>query len=301
MRLGLIWGETFNGLRRNFSMAISVILVTFVSLSFVGVAILMQMQIGAMKDYWYDKAQVAIYMCTVNDNCAGGEASQDSVDAVRSSLQSPELAVHIERFYFETREESYKRFQEQFKGTDIAGFITQDMTPQTFWVNLQDPNQSAVIIESFTGQTGVQSVVDQRSYLDGIFRVLNVASLSAIGVALIMLVAAVLLISTTIRLSVFSRRREIAIMRLVGASNRFIRIPFILEGVLAAFIGAVLSSITIYGLVSIFILGYLREQFPLINFIGLQQVTFLTVILLVAGVLLAASSAGVAIKRYLKV
>ncbi|MEG2778330.1 MAG: ABC transporter permease, partial [Aurantimicrobium sp.] len=64
MRFSLIWSEVANGLRRNFSMVVSVILVTFISLTFVGTAILLQMQIGQMKNYWYDKAQVAVYLCT---------------------------------------------------------------------------------------------------------------------------------------------------------------------------------------------------------------------------------------------
>ncbi|HPU04326.1 MAG TPA: ABC transporter permease, partial [Rhodoglobus sp.] len=85
MRFGLILGEVANGLRRNVSMVISVVLVTFISLTFVGTAILLQMQIGQMKGYWYDKAQVAIYLCTEVDttgNCAQAEATQDQIDAV---------------------------------------------------------------------------------------------------------------------------------------------------------------------------------------------------------------------------
>ncbi len=99
-----------------------------------------------------------------------------------------------------------------------------------------------MLTETLAGSAGVQSVVDQRSYLDQIFNILGAASATALVVAVVMLVAAVLLIATTIRLSAFSRRREIGIMRLVGASNRFIQTPFIIEGVLAALIGALLAA-----------------------------------------------------------
>ncbi len=99
-----------------------------------------------------------------------------------------------------------------------------------------------MLSETLSSLAGVQSVVDQRTYLDQIFQILNAASYTAIGIAALMLVAAALLIATTIRLSAFSRRRELGIMRLVGASNRFIQTPFVLEGVFAALIGSVLAA-----------------------------------------------------------
>ena len=301
MRFGLIWSEVGNGLRRNLSMVVSVILVTFISLTFVGTAVLLQMQIGQMKTYWYDRAQVAVYMCTETDACPGGAATAQSIEAVKKQLESPELAPYIQKFYFQDQQQGYEQFKQQFKGNQIADFVTPDMIPQTFWVNLKDPNQSAVLTETLSGSAGVQSVVDQRSYLDQIFSILNAASYTAIGIAALMLVAAVLLIATTIRLSAFSRRREIGIMRLVGASNRFIQTPFIIEGVIAALIGSILASVVIALGVQFFVRGYLSERIQSINFVGMEQAWLVIPILVVIGVVLAAASANFAIKRYLKV
>ena len=109
MRLGLILGEVGNGLRRNVSMVISVILVTFISLTFVGAAILLQMQIGQMKGYWYDRAQVAVYMCTSLDttgNCTQSEATQDQIDAVEAKLKSDALTPYIKTFEYENHEQA---------------------------------------------------------------------------------------------------------------------------------------------------------------------------------------------------
>ncbi|MFP3464900.1 permease-like cell division protein FtsX [Leifsonia sp. SIMBA_070] len=301
MRFGLIWSEVGNGLRRNLSMVVSVILVTFISLTFVGTAVLLQMQIGQMKTYWYDRAQVAVYMCTQTDNCAGGAATDQSIEAVKKQLESPELSPYIQKFYFQDQKQGYDQFKQQFKGNQIADFVTPDMIPQTFWVNLKDPNNSAVLTETLSGSAGVQSVVDQRSYLDQIFSILNAASYTAIGIAALMLVAAVLLIATTIRLSAFSRRREIGIMRLVGASNRFIQTPFIIEGVIAALIGSVLASVVIAVGVQFFVRGYLSDRIQSINFVGMEQAWLVIPILVVIGIVLAAASANFAIKRYLKV
>jgi cell division transport system permease protein len=301
MRFGLIWSEAGNGLRRNLSMVVSVILVTFISLTFVGTAVLMQMQIGKMKSYWYDRAQVAVYMCVEADGCEGGAANEQSIATVKAQLESPELSQYIQKYYYLDQKQAYTQFKEQFKGNQISDFVTPEMIPPTFWVNLKDPTQSAVLTETLSGTAGVGSVVDQRSYLEPIFSILNAASYTAVGIAALMLVAAVLLIATTIRLSAFSRRRELGIMRLVGASNRFIQTPFILEGVFAALIGSILSAVSVWAVVRFFVQGYLSERIPSISFVTDQDSLLVAPILLVIGIVLAAISANFAISRYLKV
>jgi cell division transport system permease protein len=305
VRLGLVLGEVGSGLRRNVSMVISVVLVTFISLTFVGAAILLQMQIGQMKGYWYDRAQVAVYLCTDVDttgNCTQAAATQEQIDAVGAQLDSDALAAYIERFEFENHEQAYENFQEQFSDSPIATFVTPETLNESFRVNLIDPTDADILIESLSGAPGVQNVEDQRGYLDQIFAVLNAASYTAIGVAGLMLVAAVLLIATTIRLSAFSRRRELGIMRLVGASNRFIQTPFILEGVFAALIGSVLAGGAILAIEQFFVQGYLSETLgATTTLVTLNDAMLVVPILIVVGAVLAAASAGVAISRYLKV
>ena len=303
MRLGLVMSEVGQGLRRNASMVVSVVLVTFVSLTFVGAAILLQMQIGQMKGYWYERAQVAVYMC--NDivtaaNCTGA-ATKEQVAAVDAQLTSDVLGPLIDKVEFESQEQAYENFLAQFEGNAIADFVSPDMLNQTFWVNLKDPTQSDVLSEALAGYAGVEDVQDLRGYLDPILSALNAASYAAIGVAGLMLVAAVLLIATTIRLSAFSRRRELSIMRLVGASNRFIQTPFVLEGVVAALIGSVLAGAAVVSLVHFFVQGYLSSSLPDTSFVSLDDALLVVPILFGVGVLLAAMSANVAIRRYLKV
>lgn len=304
MRFALIWGEVANGLRRNASMVVSVVLVTFISLTFVGTAILLQMQIGQMKTVWYDKAQVAVYLCTnvsAGPSCSGGEVTPAQIDKVKSELEGNVLSPFIDKYYFENHEQAFANFKKQFAGNPVADYVTADQLNQTFWVKLNDPKQSQVLIEALTSQPGVEAVTDQRQYLDKIFAVLNAASYSAIGVAALMLIAAVLLIATTIRLSAFSRRRELGIMRLVGASNGFIQTPFILEGVIAALIGSLLAGGAIVAIVQFFVQGYLRATLPTTAFIGLTDGILVVPILVVIGCALAALSAKFAISRYLKI
>ncbi|MHB1173177.1 MAG: permease-like cell division protein FtsX [Lacisediminihabitans sp.] len=304
MRFGLIMSEVGSGLRRNFSMVVSVILVTFISLTFVGAAILLQLQIGQMKGYWYDRAQVAIYMCTdlaTDGNCNLVAATQVQKDLVAAQLKSDALAPLIKSVSFQNHDQVYAQYKQQFGNTTGSDFVTPEFLPETFWVNLKDPSQSQVLVESISGLAGVEQVKDQRKYLDPIFSALNAASFTAVGIAVLMLIAAVLLIATTIRLSAFSRRRELGIMRLVGASNRFIQTPFILEGVISALIGSVLASGAIVAIVKFFVQGYLNAQPSATPFVGLGDALIVVPILLGVGAVLAAASASVAISRYLKV
>lgn len=168
-------------------------------------------------------------------------------------------------------------------------------------MSLVDPTQTDLIFEAMAGLAGVESVVDQRSYLDEIFALLNAGSITAVAVAALMLVAAALLISTTIRLSAFSRRRELGIMRLVGASNRFIQTPFILEGVVAALVGAVLASGAVWAIVHYFVRGYLVQELPTTVFIGYDAAFSTMPLLIGTGVALAAVASYASISRYLRV
>lgn len=300
----LVLAETWQGIRRNSSIFISVVLVAFVSLVFVGAALLLQSQIGAMKAYWHDRAQIAVDLCNELSqaaNCAGGAVTESQREAVEEQLRGPVLAPYIKSYAFESQEEAYATFQQQFAGDPIVEFVQPDYLNEAFWVTMHDPSQSQVLIDALQSVPGVESVTDQRQYLEAIYTALNGASLAAAAIAAIMLIAAVLLVATTIRLSAFSRRRELGIMRLVGASNRLIQTPFILEGVVAALLGAALASGALVALQVFYIEGYLKQWLPFTAFISLPDVLVVVPVLLVVGVVLAALSAWIAIRRYLRV
>ncbi len=303
MRFGLIMGEALSGLRRNASMVISVVLVTFVSLTFVGAAVLMQMQIGKMKDFWVDRAQVAVYMCasvSTASTCSDGVATQDQIDQIKAELEGPALSPLIKDYTFETNEHVYEKAIQQL-GSEYENIVTPDQFNATFSINLVDQSQSDVIAEAFGGSKGVEEVKDQMQYLEPLFSALTIATYIAVGIAGLMLVAAVLLIATTIRLSAFARRKELGIMRLVGASNRFIQTPFILEGVFAALIGSALASVGVWATVEFGINGYLRERIGFVTtWVGYSDLALVIPVIVVIGVLLAALSAGFAIRRWLR-
>ncbi|MBW9108231.1 ABC transporter permease [Microbacterium trichothecenolyticum] len=303
MRFGLIMSEAFTGLRRNLSMVVSVVLVTFVSLTFVGAAILMQMQIGTMRDFWVERAQVAVYMCTsisTPATCSAGGASPEQVEEVRAKLEGSALAPLIRDLTFLDHQQAYDELLE-IAGEENASVITPEQVNETFRITLVDPEQSDVIIEAFSGMQGVELVKDQMQYLDPLFSALTIATYIAVGIAVLMLIAAVLLIATTIRLSAFARRRELGIMRLVGASNRFIQTPFILEGVIAALLGSILASAAVIAGVHFGVNNYLRNRVDFVTtWVGMADAWLVVPVLILVGVVLAALSASFAIRRWLR-
>ena len=303
MRFGLIMSEAFTGLRRNLSMVVSVVLVTFVSLTFVGAAILMQMQIGTMRDFWVERAQVAVYMCTsisTPATCSNGEATPEQVEEVRAKLEGSALAPLIRELTFLNHQQAYDELL-QIAGEENASVITADQVNETFRITLVDPEQSDVIIEAFSGTQGVELVSDQMQYLDPLFSALTIATYIAVGIAVLMLIAAVLLIATTIRLSAYARRRELGIMRLVGASNRFIQTPFILEGVFAALLGSILASAAVIAGVHFGVDQYLRNRVDFVTtWVDIGDAWIVVPVLILVGVALAALSAGFAIRRWLR-
>ena len=303
MRVRLILAEALTGLRRNASMVISVVLVTFVSLTFVGAAMLMQMQIAKMQSYWAERAQVSGVMCrddSTATTCADGAATEDQIAAVAERLESPALAALVRDVRFESGDEAYQNLLDLY-GDEYKDYVTPAQLGDTYWVGLIDPGKSDVITEAFSGTQGVEGVRNQMQYLEPLFSALTVATYIAVGIAALMLVAAVLLIATTIRLSAYARRREVGIMRLVGASNRFIQTPFILEGVFAAFIGSLLAGGAILAGVQFGVGGYLRDRVTFItDWVGVADAAVVIPIIIVIGLVLAALSAGFAIRRWLR-
>lgn len=304
MRAGFILSEVWSGLRKNFSMVLSVILVTFVSLLFVGAAILLQMQVGQMKDYWYDRVQVSIFLCPPDSEaptCVDGEVTADQKAEIESSLEGSDLAPYVEKIYFEDKAEAHRHFQEQFAGTSLEGTVPEEDMNESFRVKLKDAEKYEIIKEYFSSTPGVEEVVDQNQLLDRLFGVLNAATVVAVAIAGIMLLSAMLLIATTIRLSAFSRRRETGIMRLVGASNTFIQLPFLLEGVIAAAIGATLSAGALGLLVHFGVSGWLQNQATGFNLVSGVDVLLVAPILIAIGVIMAGASSLITLNKYTKV
>ena len=170
MRFQFILSEIKIGLRRNVTMTVSVILVTTVSLLLLGVGVLAQKQVTAMKGYWYDRVQVSIFLCSKDDakkpSCSGGEVTQAQRESILADLKSPQLSQYVAKVYYESKQEAYDRFKEQFKDSAVVGNITPDVMPESYRVQLVDPQQYAMVSDQFRDRPGVSDVQDQNQVLD---------------------------------------------------------------------------------------------------------------------------------------
>jgi cell division transport system permease protein len=304
MRLQFVLSEIAIGLRRNLTMTISVILVTLVSLFLFGLGILSQKQVSTMKDYWYDRVQVSIFLCGKDSDtasCSAGEVSQAQKDQILTDLKSPQLAPYIERVFFESKQQAYDRFKQQFKDSVLSDNVTVNQMPESYRVRLKNPQQYPVVSQVFAARPGVESVEDQRKVLDQLFSLLNRLTFYSWVLALITLACSMLLVATTIRLTAFTRRRETGIMRLVGASNLFIQLPFILESVIAATVGAVLASGALVAVTHFEIQGRLSHTLKIFNYVGVSDALSVVPWMILVGVLIAGVSSFVTLLRYLKV
>ncbi len=303
-RVRFVLGELRTGLRRNVSMTVAVIIVTFVSLTFVAAAALTQMQIGNLKDDWYDKVEVSIFLCPSDSpqpTCADGEVTATQREEILAVLNSDSVAPYIDTVYTESKQEAYDALQEQMAGTVWAESVTVDLMQMSFRIKLKDPEQYQVVADAVAGRPGVDSVRDQRQILEPLFVILQRATLLSAGLAAVMIIAAVLLITTTIRLSALSRRRETGIMRLVGASNLFIQLPFMIEGALAATVGSVLALGALYFGVRYLIEDWLANSLQWANLVTTDDVLAIAPWLVVIAIALAAFSSVVALSRYTRV
>ncbi|WP_265445069.1 permease-like cell division protein FtsX [Flexivirga meconopsidis] len=306
MRVTFLLGEVANGIRRNASMIISVVLVSMVSLFFLGAGLLAQREVSVAKGFWYDKIQVSIYFCTSQStgtpSCTGGEATKAQQDQVKSQLEG--MKPLVERIYFESSGQAYDRFKQQFRNSPYLSDVSADSLPASYRVKLSDPDKYSDVVDAFRGQPGVEAVSDQSRVLGTFFKLLNVVSVGAVGLAVVMVICAILLITTTIRQVAFSRRRQVSIMRLVGASSTVIYLPFVIEILIATLLGAVLAIALLWALVHYGVEGLFNTRGAggdLVSMIGTQDVWDFAPWLVVGAVLIALVTAWFTLRRFLRV
>ena len=300
MRFAFVRREVGNGIRRNFTMTVALIVAVAVSLSLVGAALLMRAQVDRMKGYWYDKIEVSIFLCgntSVAFTCTGAitDEQRANVEAVLGSL-----APTVQEIFYESSQDAYGKFQEQFAGSAILANISPDALPESFRVKLDDPANFEKVATALQSVQGVESIQDQRQLLDRFFQILKGLQSFAIAIAVAMLFVTVLLVMNTIRVSAFARRRETSIMRSVGASNISIRLPFILEAVVASVIGSMLATAGILATKYWVIDARLAPNLTFIPFITWSQVLAIVPVIFLAGVGITVLASSITLRRYLR-
>lgn len=294
--------ETWTGLRRNLTMTVAVIVTMWVSLSLFGAALLATQQVDLVKGKWYDKIEVSVFLC-VSDvdggQCTGNQAAtQSQKDNIKSTLQAN---PQVSQIYYESKHQAYEEYQRVYKDSPVKDVLTENTIQDSFRIKLKNPEQYKAVVTQAQSLPGVQAVLDLHPVLDPLFTWLNALKWGTLGMSALLLVAAALQIGNTIRMAAFARRRELGIMRLVGASNAYILTPFLLESLIAGLVGGLLACGTVALGVYAVIIEKAAKTITTIVWVGWHQAFLAMGAVLIVSVLLSVIPALIATKRYLKV
>jgi cell division transport system permease protein len=291
MRAKYVLAEVLVGLWRNVTMTIAMMITMTVSLSMLGASLLMYLQVDKMKEFYYSQVEVSIYL------------KNDVTPEQRSDLENKLKADGlVERYIYETKEQAYDNFKKMFgDAPDMVESVGPNEMPESFRVKLKDPKQFEAIDTEYKELPGISTIVDQQQLLAKVFDVLGAIQSLSLIVAGVMGIAALLLVANTIQVAAYSKRREVAVMKLVGASNWFIQMPFVLEAVFAAVIGALLSGILLI-IVKVFVLeGSLEALTNLLTPVRWNDVLLMFPVLAGVGGLISAVTAWVTLRFYIRV
>lgn len=290
LKAGYYSRETLHGLRRNGLIAFAAVSTAFIALFLVGSALLVSREVNLLIDFTTRDVEVSVFL--QKDITADQQQQLANLLAHMSEVK----AVH-----FESQQEAYQRFQEIFKNQEaLVQNVGPDALPASFQVKLKNPEEFTVVASRLVGQPGIDKIRDNREILKRLFAIIHVFRVGVLGVGLIMLISAAALIGNTVRMAVFARRKEIGIMRLVGATNWHIRIPFMIEGVIEGLLGAGAAIGGLFVLKLAFI-DPLRGKLGFLPLVGTPDVMFAVPWLLGIGVAVALLASLVAMRRFLEV
>ncbi len=302
MRAQFVFGEVWVGLRRNLTMTAALVVVVAISLSLLGTGLLFVKQVNHTRNLWQSRVQLSVYLCDktpLSSQCASnGPATAAQTAQIARTLHSLPQVVQV---VYQTQAQDYAQFKQEmaYDPALIANTPPGDI-PASFQVKLKNAEADAApVAAAVTGMPGVDSVGDDSAILTKFYRLLDGARNAVVAVAIILIVAAILLVANTIRLSAFNRRRETAIMRLVGASNFYVQLPFLVEGMIAGLCGWLVATGLLIGARSG--LDGLQQYFPFpvqLSAVDLVQVVIITMLL---ALILCGVTSFLTLRRYLRV
>ncbi|MBV6760144.1 MULTISPECIES: permease-like cell division protein FtsX [Rhodococcus] len=300
MRASFIFSEVLTGLRRNVTMTIAMILTTAISLGLFGSGLLVVQMAGKTQQIFLDRVEVQIFLTddisTSDPGCEG-----EICKSLRTELEDTPSVVSVE---YLNRDDAVKDATERvFKDQpELAALVSPDSFPASFKVKLSDPERFGVINENFGTRPGVESVLNQRELVERLFSVLNGVRNAAFAIAIVQAVAAILLIANMVQIAAFTRRTEVGIMRLVGATRWYTQLPFLLEAVVAALVGAVLAIVGLFTAKNMFIDDVLADVYEanIVARISNSDVLFVAPVLVLVGVGMAAVTAYVTLRLYVR-
>ncbi|MEV0896327.1 permease-like cell division protein FtsX [Actinoplanes sp. NPDC049802] len=291
MRVKYILNEVLVGLWRNVTMTIAMIITMSVSLTMLGASVLLYMQVDQMKEYYYGNIEVSIFLTD--------DVTEPQRQVIDEAIKGSGLTIDQQ---YESKEDALKRFQKLWADSpDFVNAINSNSLPESYRVKLKNPEKYGEFAKVVEGLPGIRQIIDQRELLDKVFKVFNSIQVMALVVAGFMAVAALLLVGNTIQVAAYSKRREVAVMKLVGASNWFIQSPFVLEAVVAGLIGSILGFVALFAGKVVLLDHKLQALATILTPIPNGNVWLMLPLLAGVASLFSAITAWVTLRFYLKV
>jgi cell division transport system permease protein len=304
MRGQFLFQEVWTGLRRNLTMTVALVVVVAISLSLLGTGFLFVKQVDNTRTYWQGRVQLSIYLCTTTSVSPQCKQNGPATAAERQQIYNDLLSLRshgVQHVYYESQAQAFARFKQDFaQDKSFSSLVTENEIPDSFQVKLANAQADySVVAGTVQGRPGVDNIVNVQSILSNFYKLLNGARDAVVITAIILVIAAILLVANTIRLSAFNRRRETSIMRLVGASNFYVQLPFLLEGVIAGLIGWAIAAALLVA-VKTMGLDALQQYFPYNVQLSLADLIEVIVLAMVMGVLLCGVTSFLTLRRYLR-
>jgi cell division transport system permease protein len=295
LKLDYVTRETLINLRRNLLLTTASMVTVAVSLSMVGVAFLLRYGVDNATERWKNGIEFEVFM-----NLDATQAQKDRIARELDPAQNPD----VKRVRFVGRDEQFRLFRDFFANQPEYEIVRKEDLPESYRVapNIKDAAVIQAISDRLAKEPGVKQVAFPGQEVGRALRTSNGLQLAMFVIALVLFLASSLLIFNTIRMAIFARRREIEVMKLVGATNWFIRVPFMVEGLAQSVVGALGAFAAIYSLqrpLSHWIVSTF-EQFAGFN-VHSGEVLTIGFIVVCVGSLIGATSAGVAVTRFLDV
>lgn len=296
MRFGFLINEVFTGLRRNVTMTVAMILTTAISIGLFGGGLLVVRLADSSRTIYLDRVESQVFL---NNDVSANDPSCDA-DPCAALRKQIEDRDDVRSVRFLNRDQAYDDAIAKFpQYKDVAG---KDAFPASFIVKLNNPEEHEDFDRSLVGQPGVLNVLNQKDLIDRLFAVLDGLSSVAFAVALVQAIGAILLIANMVQVAAYTRRTEVGIMRLVGASRWYTQLPFLLEAMLAAFLGVVISILGLITVRALFLDQALSQFYEanLIARIDYADILYISPLLLFVALAMAGVTAYATLRLYVR-
>jgi cell division transport system permease protein len=304
MRVQFVLHEVWIGLRRNLTMTIALVVVIAISLSLLGTGLLFVQQVNKTRAYWQGRVQLSIYLCSggnlVDPRCVkNGPVTAAERAQLLAELQKMPQVVKVT---YVSQRQGFTQFKSEFSGNpSFVNSVTAADIPESFQVKLKNAQTDVgVVTSTVDGAPGVDQIDDNASILTKFYKLLDGARNAVVVIAIILIIAAILLVANTIRLSAFSRRRETSIMRLVGASNFYVQLPFLVEGMIAGLFGWLVATGLLIAVKSLWLDG-LQSYFVFNVQLTTTDLIEVIILAMIIGVVLCGATSFLTLRRYLRI